>query len=381
MFGIGQPVEGIDLARFVAWANTCEANGWAVSGTIYEPGDRWANIKEIMQAGCGEPVVTGGVLSVRYRAPQVSLATITEDDIADDDFSITAMQPYRDRVNGIQPKYRSPDHNWEFVTAGKVSVSTYVTEDGEEKVEERQFNLVRDVNQAAQLAAYALMDARELGPIELTLKPQWRWLKPGECVTLDLPSFDSVLDGIILSREIDPATMKVKLTLIGETGSKHAYALGLTGTPPPTPALGQTAEERDEIAANAGAPYGYERTQILTSSQTLVTITGTDTTVTISDHDRVYPDKEVAVTGATITGLTPSTGYWLYYDDEDRAGGAVTWNVTTDFFTAQNTPDTPYRHYGGFATTDVTGGTGTTGGGSLPPGAGGGSPYPNYVEP
>jgi hypothetical protein len=276
VFGIGQPVEGIDLARFVAWRNVCESNGWTASGTIYEPGDRWANLKDIMAAGCGEPVVTGGVLSVRYRAPQVALATVTEDDLADDDASITAMQSYRDRLNGIVPKYRSAAHNYEFVSADKVSVSTYVTEDGEEKVEERQWNLVRDVDQAAQLAAYALMDGRELGPIEITLKPQWRVFKPGECLTLDLPSLDFAGDAVILHREIDPGTMKVKLTLIGETTAKHAYALGQTGTPPPTPALGQTAQQRDELAAAAlyestssivslslgGGPNTYDSTEI-----------------------------------------------------------------------------------------------------------------------
>jgi hypothetical protein len=229
-----------------------------------------------MAAGCGEPVVTGGVLSVRYRAPQVALATVTEDDLADDDASITAMQSYRDRLNGIVPKYRSAAHNYEFVSADKVSVSTYVTEDGEEKVEERQWNLVRDVDQAAQLAAYALMDGRELGPIEITLKPQWRVFKPGECLTLDLPSLDFAGDAVILHREIDPGTMKVKLTLIGETTAKHAYALGQTGTPPPTPALGQTAQQRDELAAAAlyestssivslslgGGPNTYDSTEI-----------------------------------------------------------------------------------------------------------------------
>ena len=65
-------------------------------------------------------------------------------------------------------------------------------------------------------AAYALQDARELGPIEVTLKPQWRWVKPGECLALELPSLDFDGDAIVLQREIDPATMKVKLTLIGE---------------------------------------------------------------------------------------------------------------------------------------------------------------------
>ncbi|MGX7926451.1 hypothetical protein ACWPMX_07745 [Tsuneonella sp. HG094] len=380
VFGIGQPAAGIDLARFAAWANVCEANGWSISGTIYEPGDRWANLKDIMVSGCGEPVVTGGVLSVRYRAPQVSLATVTEDDIADDDLSITAMQSYRARVNGISPKYRNPDANWEFTAAETVTVPTYVTEDGEERVEERQWNLVKDVDQVAQLAAYALVDARELGPIEVTLKPQWRWVKPGDCLTLDFPSLDFDGDAVVIQREIDPATMKVKLTLIGETEAKHDYALGLTGTPPPTPALGQTAQERDELAAAAVSPAGYD-TALITSSYVTDAdpldglLQATDTAITVEDHVRTYADKSVAVTGGTltveadgVTALSDDTLYHVYYDDPDRAGGAVALKATqvsTDAATSDSNPD---RHYVGSLATDVTGGTGTSGGGATPPG-------------
>jgi hypothetical protein len=37
---------------------------------------------------------------------------------------------------------------------------------------------------------------------------------------------------------------------MGETPEKHAFALGLTGTAPATPALGQSAEIRDETLTN-----------------------------------------------------------------------------------------------------------------------------------
>lgn len=257
VFGIGLPATGIDIARHAAWANVCDANGWKVGGVIFEPGDRWANLKDIMAAGAGEPVFAGGVLSVRYRAPMVALETVTEDDLADDDMSVTAMQSYRNRLNGIVPKFRSEAHNWEYVSAQTISVPSYVTEDGEEKVEERQFNLVQQKDQAAQLAAYELVDGRELGPITLVLKPQWRRYKPGECLRLVLPSLDIDTAAIILSRDIDVGTMKVTLTLVGETAAKHAFALGQTAVAPPTPALGNP-EERDgtvDINSARNQPY------------------------------------------------------------------------------------------------------------------------------
>src|SRR3546814_9268278 len=56
--------------------------------------------------------------------------------------------------------------------------------------------------------------------------PRLRAYRPGDCLHLDLPQLGLDTDAIILNREIDPGTMTVKLTLMGETPAKHAYALG-----------------------------------------------------------------------------------------------------------------------------------------------------------
>ncbi len=389
LIGVGLPADGIDWSCIAAWANVCESNSWSIFGVIYEPGNRWANLKDIAAAGGAMPVASsGGRLSFKYSAPQVALDTITYADLADANVQITAQQSWGERINTIIPRYTSADHDWQQVAAGAVSVPTYVTEDGEEKVREWPFNLVKDGAQAAQLAAYQLVDARELTPIVIPCLPRLRHYRPGECLDIDLPDYGLTTPAIILQRQFDPVSMTVTLTLIGETAAKHAYALGQTATPPPTPALGQTGEERDALAAAATLPPGYDQTLIATSSQGLVTITGTDTTLTVGNHDRIYSDKTVSITGTTFTGLTPSTtgtggtiqAYYFYYDDPSRTGGAVTWQITQDFFVAQNTAANPGRHYAGYGFTDVPGGTGTTGGGSLPPGAGGGDPYDPVMD-
>lgn len=249
--GVGLPADAIDWEVIAAWANVCDTNGWTMFGVVFEPGDRWQSLKDICAAGSAIPV-PGGVLSFLYDAPAVALDTITEEDIADDDMSAVAMQSYRDRINIVLPKYRSPTHNWEMVQAGAVSDSDYVTEDGEERPIEWPFNFVRDADQAAQLGAYKLVNARELGEIELVCLPRLRAYRSGDCLHLDLPQLGLATDAIILRRAIDPATKKVTLTLRGETAAKHTFALGLTGDAPPTPALGQTAQERDETASNTG---------------------------------------------------------------------------------------------------------------------------------
>src|SRR5690606_14495093 len=90
-FGIGLPADAIDWDVIAAWANVCDANGWTIFGVIYEPGDRWQNLKDICFAGSADPI-PGPILSFRYDAPAVSLDTVTEEDIADEPMSVVAMQ-------------------------------------------------------------------------------------------------------------------------------------------------------------------------------------------------------------------------------------------------------------------------------------------------
>lgn len=102
----------------------------------------------------------------------------------------------------------------------------------------------------------------------------------------------------------------------------------------------------------------------------------TDTTITVETHTRTYSDKAVSVTGDTLAVVAAEDFLnHVYYDDADRAGGAVTYAATTDPEDAVNGPANPFRHYVGSVLTDEVGGAGTSGGGSIPPGWSGGNWY------
>ncbi len=383
VMGIGLPTDGVDWPLVAAWANDCTLNGWEVSGVCFEPGDRWQNLLDICAAGGGQPAFADGIMSFHWPRPRVALDTVTEDDIKGD-VEVTAMTSFRDRLNTIVPKYRSPNHNWELIPAESVSVSTYVADDGQVRIEEWPFNFVKAVDQASELAAYQIVDARELKPITLPCGPRLRGYRPGDCLYLDLPQLGLDIEAVILTREVEPATGQVTFTMTSETTAKHSFALGLTGTPPPAPALGLTSEERDELAANASEPAAYTSALIATSFATDTDpfdglLQATDTSITIESHSRTYSDRTVSVTGATITqddqaaSLLASDGtntyrYRIYYDDEGREGGAVTFKATLDSEIAVNKSTQPYRHYVGTVTMDVVGGSGTQSGGSVPPG-------------
>ena len=113
-----------------------------------------------------------------------------------------------------------------------------------------------------------------------------------------------------------------------------------------------TAQVAAEAANDAAAAVGSEGT-ITASGTSGLTLTatdaGTDATVNISAHTRIYGDSSsVSVSASSITGLAYSTDYWVFYDDPTRAGGAVTYQHSTDPADAVQTGD---RHSVGAVTT------------------------------
>lgn len=99
---------------------------------------------------------------------------------------------------------------------------------------------------------------------------------------------------------------------------------------------------------------------------------GSDVDVVISNHTRYYPQPDgttttVSVTGDTLTGQPYSTTLYIYYDDPARAGGAVTYLVTTSSTTAAQTGN---RHYVGAVATPAALGAPAPGRPVEPPGSG-----------
>lgn len=251
-FGIGLPFDAIWVEDFVELANVCEANGWTVNGVIFEPGDKWDNLKNILAAGGAVPAFRNGKLGLKISAPRVALDTISRDDFSDGEIEVPAMQGWESRLNVITPEYKSPDHKWEFVPSADVEIDDYITLDGEKKHDTRRFNMVTNKDQAAQLGGYALLDSREAGPFDIPIGPRLRRYGPGDLLTLTPEEMEDyaieVPDVLVLRRTFDPSTMTGSLTVVTETASKHALALALVGTEPP-PITITPPEELDGVVA------------------------------------------------------------------------------------------------------------------------------------
>lgn len=375
--GIGLPIDGVIVEDFVHLANVCDANGWKVGGVVFEPAistasTRWQNLKDILAAGGATPCFRGGRLGLKISAPRIALDTITAVDLADDEVSVASGLGWEERLNTLVPKYRSRDHKWEYVAStDPVQVAAYVDVDGEVKREERQYNLVQQKDQAAQLAAYELVDRRELGEIEIVVKPRLRRYGPGDLLIVDLPEDGlAQMPCVILKRQPMPDRMAWRFTLMSETPGKHAFALGQTAVAPPIPMLRSTAD-LDGVAAPVPDTAALQLA-IAGSFPIGLTITAAaDGTVTISDHTRRYNDghPDVTVKGATIaSGAAAGELRAIGYDDDGRDGGAVTYQLVTDDLDARASPTHPGRHYVGYVFIPSAGSPPSSGGGATPPG-------------
>jgi len=237
ILGIGAPVVGVDVDAFVQGANVADMHGWKIGGVAYSTDNKWETLVSILQAGCGEPLALGARISCFVNAPKVSLDSVTVADLSGG-VRVQATQAARDRINGVIPRYRSEDHNWEIISAAPVRVVDYVDFDGGERTREADYPFVQDLDQAATLARYGIENAREFGPIDMPLRPRWIGYKPGDCVTVTLPEVGLNAQKVLLTgRDIDPGSGCPRFTARSETDAKHPFALGQTTTAPPTPGV------------------------------------------------------------------------------------------------------------------------------------------------
>jgi hypothetical protein len=341
IFGLGLSADAIDWTAVVDWANDCDANEWEANGVLYEGGagadvqaQRVRNLDDICAAGGARWISVGGQISFDWHRPRVSLATITDDDLLEAGGAADGCQSIRDRMNGVRPQYIEPDNNWEQITAEEIVGSTYRTEDGQPLVQTYPLNFVTDKVQAGQLAAYFMADSREIGPIDLNVKVDWRFYRPGDTITIESELLNYTGQAVINQRSLDPQNLTVTLSLKSETPAKHDFALGKEAVPPASPILGQTPEERDATAARAVTP-----TQLrVTFREVASPFTPGDGEIAIVAHDATLSDgRIVSFPAETITGLDQLARYRLFWDlvEEEYVVELVTTGIPTEFTSAR----------------------------------------------
>lgn len=346
LFGLGLSADAIDWPAVVDWANDCDANSWTANLILYEGGiganlreQRVRNLDDLCAAGGGRWFQAGAQLSFDWHRPRVSLATLTDEDILEAGGGTDAVQTVRDRMNGVRPQYVSPGHNWQQITGAEIVGSTYRTEDGGRALTQvYPLNGVTNAGQAGQLAAYAMADSRELGPMDLQATAPWRFYRPGDCITIDssLMAYQGL--AVINQRSLDAETLAVSLSLKSETAGKHDFALGKTATPPPTPTLAQTAEERDLLASAAMRPRGVDAEQGATRNEDTAG-NAIQTAATFSGAQFSGGANLTTVGGQPMVAIVGSVGALCLFSDYRpvRGGERIYFEITAH--TDVSTPD------------------------------------------
>jgi hypothetical protein len=299
VIGPGLPPDKIDWGSHIEAANIAATNNWKISGRIMSTDRKWDVMKAIAQAGGGYPVPSGAKLHCLINTPRVSLATINSSDLKG---PVTApqMAMRRDRINGGIPRFRSKDHGWEIIPGNTIRNSTYLAEDGgQEHTREIEYPLVADKGdglgktQAAQLVGYDIANTREKIGIQLELGLQWSQYIVGDCLTLNLPEALLINQkAIVIGRTFNATRSTITLEFRTEDDNKHTWVLGLTGSttvpttwiiPPGTAEAGlETSAETQQFIIGSGITG-------LTFSVGIPS--GGNSTVIISNHNRVYSDK------------------------------------------------------------------------------------------
>lgn len=372
--GKGIPLARIDLASFAVAANICDEIVPTISGTepryrcdgMWSEGDAPSTVIDMLKATMNADLDdVDGKLRVTIFHNDLALpeAHFTEDDVTgafDYSPAISLDQTYNITRGTFTDA--SPESLYQQVDYPQIAMAN---EDGVDRIETFDLPTVQSVTQAQRLA-YMRKKRNDFGATFSADFQATAWAVQKNSVVRLTFGPAGLASKLFRVAEMEIRTDgTVPLVLREEHADLYGSPVlqeGVTAiaTTPYNPALNPV------IGSLNAATTAAEQTYIINSWQSLdIAITGTATTITISNHSRIYGDKTVAVTGATLTGRTNATTYYLYYDDAGRNGGAVTWGTSTSYATASNSSTTPARHYAGTITT----GAGAIGYGVLPPGS------------
>lgn len=373
--GKGIPPARIDLESFAIAANICdESVAKAGGGTepryrcdgVWSEGDAPTTVIDMLKACMNADLddVDGKLrLTVFHNDLASVAAAFTTADVLGA-FKWNPVVPLEQNMNIVRGTYTDPSNVslYQQVDYPQVAVASA---DGIDRIDTFNQPMVESPGQAQRLANLRRLRRVYGGAFEADFQATAWAVQKNSVVSLTFAPLGFVnklfrvaemelrVDGVVplILRE-ENAAIYAAPTL--------ATAISAVASTPYNASLNPIIGAIDTVTSAA------DQTLILNSWQDFgVSITGTTTTITINDHDRVYSDKTLALTGVTITGLTDATAYYLYYDDAARSDTTPTFAVTTDYQDVINSPAHPARHYAGVITT----GAAATGYPVLPPGS------------
>lgn len=378
-----------DTTWISAQTNVCDevVNGgprYAIDAVI-TTGASPSEVRDVLVVNqAGSYTFSGGKHLMRPGYWVVSSATLSGDDLAGP-IQVSPFMAADAAANEVQGTYISATDGYQGMP-----FTTQTTSPTPADVKQLDLDLafVTNKDQADRIARIMLKRAQAEKTATWPMNIEGLKIKALDTVQLDKPDYGLnnyawVVTNWALGYE---ASGPVIVTQLREENA-DIYADAAAVAPPTVPDI----DESEPITPVS------EITQLIKTSGTkdLNAVIDASGNVTISGHTRIYDDKSVSVDGtpgtaADGTGGTPiasggTSGQYvsIYYDDADRAGGAVTYQYLVTAAGADNSAayassTNPYRHH---VMVKQVPASGTSSGGSSPgsgpgmPGPGGGTVY------
>ena len=186
--GMEMDAADLPLDRYTAAANLCDETvdgepRYRCSVMIDCTATHGENIESLMKSCGGVTIdaVDGSWPLVGSAQPVV--AVITDDDLVVGE--PVAFQRYRSMqeiVNAISGTHPDPDQLWSMVGYEPIVLDAYKTTDRRTRDLAMDFPTVRSARQAKQLASIYAVENRLEATAEITVRPRWQVLKPGDWI-------------------------------------------------------------------------------------------------------------------------------------------------------------------------------------------------------
>ena len=380
--GKGIPPRRFDMASFITAANICDESV-SLAGGGTEPRYRADGI--FSEADDMSLVLNqfAATMDARFYDPQGRIAVkCMVNDLSSPVCSFTAADilgevqwtPFGDlseNYNLVRGTYTDPSPNSLYQSVDYPEQYA-ASDDGIDRILTLDLPLVQSAAQAQRLARRARLRAK-YGGGTLACEMQATAWRSEQFAPVEL-TFDPLgMDGKIFRVEEIETRVDGTVPILLSVEDERIYDWDAEDVDP-VEAVASTPYDPANNPFNLGIVESTISTAIANSyiDNLAAAFTGADegttASITIPDHDRVYPAPyaTVAVDGDTIGGLSYSTTYYIYYDDSALAGGAVTYGATANSVDAYATATNPYRHFVASRLT-VSSGGGGGGSGDVPP--------------
>jgi hypothetical protein len=207
VYGVGVNPDDIDWAQVIAMANVCDQTvdgiaRYRVGGIMPTTQDHAAIIGQLEAAIDGKVSKVGGKYYLWCpHNDLVSSGTINDDVVLRQaGVQFIPAGPIADLFNTARGRFIDPASLYQAVPYPEVTESTAVTEDGRERVMDRDFSIIQDRSIAERVAREMVRRSRFSGSWTLAMGPGGLVYQPFSVVTLNLPETDNQN---VLARVID----------------------------------------------------------------------------------------------------------------------------------------------------------------------------------